>query len=113
MTLHDKQVIFARNVADLINYINANNHSVTFGECYRTPEQAKWNADHGSGIEHSLHTERLAIDLHLFDFNGNYLDDKCKFEPFGKYWKSLHTLNRWGGDFIHLVDSNHFEMQNI
>ena len=113
MTLHEKQVLFARNVASLIDYISSNNHQVTFGECYRTPEQAKWNADHGLGIAHSLHTERLAIDLNLFDDKGNYLADKTSYEPFGRYWKSLHTFNRWGGDFIHLVDSGHFEMQNL
>ena len=31
--------------------------------------------------------------------------------PFGEYWKTLDPANRWGGDWQHLVDSNHFEMQ--
>lgn len=113
MTLHEKQTVFATNVSLLINYINAHNHKVTMGECYRTPQQAQWNAQHGTGIAHSLHTERLAIDLNLFDDSGKYLADKSDYEPFGKYWESLHTMNRWGGVFTHLVDSNHFEMQNL
>lgn len=113
MTLHDKQVLFSKNVAALIDYISAHQFNVTFGEAYRTPEQAAWNAEHGTGIAHSLHTERLAIDLNLFDAVGNYLTLKDQYEPFGKFWESLHPLNRWGGRFVHLVDSNHFEMQNL
>ena len=113
MTLHEKQVLFTKNVAALIDYVAANQHTLTFGEAYRTPEQAALNAQHGIGIAHSLHTERLAVDMNLFDGGGKYLSEKSDYELFGKYWKSLHPLNRWGGDFEHLVDSNHFEMQNL
>jgi len=113
MTLQQKQAIFAKNVAILINHVYDMDYSVTFAEAYRTPEQAAIYAKEGKGIAHSLHTERLAIDLNLFDPNGKYVEDKSEWEKFGTYWKSLHEHNRWGGDFVHLVDSNHVEMQNL
>ncbi len=112
MTLHEKQAIFSKNVAALIDYIYANEHTISFGEAFRTPQQAEIYAKEGKGIADSLHIKRLAIDLNLFNIKGQLLSEKSDFEPFGNYWKSLHPLNRWGGDFSHLVDSNHFEMQD-
>jgi len=32
---------------------------------YRTPEQTALNAKSGAGIAHSLHMQRLAVDLQL------------------------------------------------
>lgn len=111
MTLREKQSIFALNVATLIEYIYYHHHNVTFGEAYRTPEQARIYSKQGKGIVNSLHCKRLAIDLHIFNKEGLLLSEKSEYEPFGTYWKSLHTSNRWGGDFAKLVDSNHFEMK--
>src|SRR5579863_3409367 len=111
MTLREKQSLFAHNVATLIDYIYANQHAITFGEAWRTPEQAAIYAKEGKGIAHSLHIERLAVDLNLFDSNGNMLTTMQDYEKFGDFWKKLHPDNRWGGDFKTLVDSNHFEMQ--
>lgn len=113
MNLQQKQSIFAKNVASLIDYIFANKYSVTFGDAFRSPEQAALNAKAGKGVINSLHCKRLAIDLNLFNVDGKYLQDKKDYEPFGLYWKSLNPANRWGGDFKTLVDSNHFEMQDI
>jgi len=116
MTLQQRQATFAFNVALLINHIFESNHSVTFSEAYRTPEQAALNAKSGKGIRNSLHCKRLAIDLNLFNSGRKYLIKKSDYEPFGIYWKSLNPANRWGGDFIKLGgkidDSNHFEMQD-
>lgn len=113
MTLQQKQATFAKNVANLIDYIFANKHSVTFADAYRSPEQAALNAKSGKGIANSLHCKRLAIDLNLFDNAGKYLTDKSDWEKFGVYWESLHPANRWGGDFKTLVDCVHFEMQDL
>lgn len=112
MTLHEKQALFTQNVAYLIGFIYSAGESATFGDAYRSPEQAAIYASQGKGIVDSLHNKRLAIDLNLFDQKGNYVTDKQSYAAYGTYWKSLHPLNRWGGDFIHLVDSNHFEMQD-
>ena len=68
MRLQEQQAAFARDVAKLINWIFDNGHSVTFGETFRTPEQAEIYAKEGKGIKDSLHCKRLAVDLNLFDF---------------------------------------------
>lgn len=112
MTLSEKQFIFTKNVAALIDYIHSNKMNCTFGEAFRTKEQAELYAKDGKGIADSLHCKRLAVDLMLFNSNGNYLTNMYDYRPFGTYWESLHPLNRWGGNFHPLVDSDHFEMQD-
>lgn len=110
--LRAKQSIFVKNIASLIDYVYANGFELTFGDAYRSPEQAALYAKQGKGIADSLHCKRLAIDLNLFK-DGKYLTDKESYVQFGAYWKSLHPANRWGGDFKKLVDSVHFEMQDL
>lgn len=109
-TLFFKQVVFARNTAKLIQYINDNNHFCTWGEAFRTAEQAAIYAKNGKGILNSLHCSRLAIDLNLFNLKGDYLTLSKDYEPFGVYWESLNVMNRWGGRFKR-VDGNHYEMR--
>ncbi len=109
MTLGEQQRVFARLVAKLINYAYDTGYELTFGEAYRTPEQAILNAGKGIGILNSLHTKRLAIDLNLFHHD-IYLQDTDSYEKLGKYWKTLHPLARWGGDFGK-PDGNHFSLE--
>lgn len=112
MELWKRQSAFANNVALLIQYINKKGYYATFGEAFRTPEQAKIYADSGRGILHSLHCNRLAIDLNLISHEGIYMPDSKDYKQFGDYWESLDGLNRWGGVFKR-VDGNHFEMQDL
>lgn len=107
MTLSERQQEFAWNVSHLIEKIMCDGYRCTFGEAYRTPEQAALNAKKGIGIVNSLHCKRLAVDLNLFK-DGVYLADTESHRPFGEYWESLHPSNRWGGRF---KDGNHYEMQ--
>ena len=109
MNLSTKQGIFAVNVALLIIEINKRSFTCTFGEAFRTTEQAEWNAARGIGIKDSLHCKRMAIDLNLFK-DGVYCADTESWRQFGEYWESLNTLNRWGGKFSK-PDGNHVEMQ--
>ena len=109
MTLREQQSVFAMLVGHLIEHIYSAGYEATFGEAYRTPEQAQWNAAHGLGIAHSLHTDRLAIDLNLFK-DGQFLETVEDYRPLGEYWKSLHELARWGGDFSK-PDSDHFSLE--
>jgi hypothetical protein len=107
MTLGEKQRQFTHDVALLIIEAYRLGYELTFGEAYRTPEQAALNAKKGTGIAASLHTNRLAIDLNLFR-NGKYLTDTESHRPLGEYWESLRPENRWGGRFTK-PDGNHYE----
>jgi hypothetical protein len=106
MTLSQKQRLFSKYVGLLLTWCYLKGYEVTFGETYRTPEQAALNAKKGIGIAKSLHTKRLAIDLNLF-INGRYVTDSAAYKPLGLFWKSLDANNRWGGEFSK-PDGGHF-----
>lgn len=99
---------FAQQVANLIKKAAELGYGVTFGEAYRTPEQAALNAQKGSGISNSLHTERLAIDLNLFK-DGRYITDGEGHRDLGAWWKTLGPNYRFGGDFRR-ADWNHYSL---
>ena len=110
----EEQDAFARDIAKLIRYIHFQGYSCTFGEAWRSHEQAEIYAHEGKGIVNSLHCERLAIDLNLYSPDDKYLSDRKSYEPFGIYWQSLSKKNRWGGCFHDHTgkpkpDSDHFE----
>lgn len=106
MTLRQKQSLFVFLVARLIIFANENGYEFTFGEAYRTPEQAELNAKKGIGIKDSLHTQKLAIDLNLFK-NGQYLSSTEAHRLMGEWWERQHSLCRWGGRWN---DGNHYEI---
>jgi len=109
MKLSEKQQIFALNFAKLVIYIYEKGFACTYGEAFRTDEQAEIYAKSGKGIKNSLHCSRLAIDLNLFSApGGDYLSATEDHKQFGEYWESLNPKNRWGGRFN---DGNHYEMQ--
>jgi hypothetical protein len=107
-SLSEKQQRFSVLVAKLILWAHDHGYGLTFGEAYRTPEQAALNAQKGTGISNSLHTKRLAVDLQLFT-DGKYQTDSAAYKPLGDYWKSLNLECCWGGDFSK-PDGNHFSM---
>lgn len=109
MTLRDKQVLFARLVALLILEAYQRGYEVTFGEAYRSPEEAARLAKAGKGIVKSLHTQRLAIDLNLFK-DGVYLSSTESHRPLGEWWETLSTDDYeccWGGRFN---DGGHYSI---
>jgi hypothetical protein len=108
MTLREKQSLFVQLVAQLILEAQMRGYALTFGEAYRTPEQAARNAQTGKGIANSLHTQRLAIDLNLFK-DGRFLDSTEAHRPLGEWWEQQHTLCRWGGRF---KDGNHYSLEH-
>lgn len=109
-TLGQKQRRFVRDVARLITFAYSQGFELTFGDAYRSPEQAKANAASGAGIANSLHCERLAIDLNLF-IDGQYQTDSAAYEPLGVYWESIRPGNAWGGRFSK-PDGNHFSREH-
>lgn len=106
LSLLSRQFLFTRLVPKLLDHAHALGFEVTFGETYRTPEQAAANARAGTGIRRSLHVERLAIDLNLFK-GGKYLTGSAAHEPLGVFWESLDPLCCWGGRF---GDGNHYSL---
>lgn len=100
---------FCQSAAKLIQQATQMGYTVTFGEAWRTPQQAALNAQAGTGIVHSLHIERLAIDLNFFK-DGQYIQDGSQLKDVGEWWKTLGPKYRWGGDFPHLPDGNHFSI---
>lgn len=107
-TLRQKQSRFVRLVGLLINYAYEQGYELTFGEAWRTPEQAARNAAAGRGIVNSLHIERLAIDFNLFR-GGKWLQATEDHRPLGEYWESLAPDCRWGGRFN---DGNHYSIEH-
>lgn len=110
MTLREKQSLFVRLVARLIDEATLRGYELTFGETWRTPEQAARNAALGIGTATSLHTQRLAVDFNLFR-NGVWLNKTEDWKELGEFWKSLHPLCRWGGDFKR-PDGNHLSLEH-
>ena len=134
-TLSRKQQRFTRLIAQLIGEANVRGYALTFGEAYRSDEQAEINAlggdkrwalclslqpqfpalaaainnngKHG-GISKSLHRKRLAVDFNVFK-NGELLTDGSQFEDLGVYWEGLSPDCRWGGRF---KDGNHFSLEH-
>jgi len=104
MTLREKQAHFTINIAYLIIWSYNQGYELTVGDCYRDIRCEY-------GHPKSLHRQRLAIDLNLFK-DGAYLTNTEDYKPLGDYWKSLHALNRWGGDFKNNPDGNHFSVEH-
>ena len=112
MTLSELQAAFTFKVALLVSWAYTHGYKLTYGEAYRTPEQASWDVEHGTGILNSEHGKRLAVDFNLF-IGGVYRADAEAYRPLGEQWKSLSEADIpccWGGDF-HRLDGNHFSIR--
>lgn len=107
--LFDAQVTFTQDIAKLLQWAFSNGFKLTFSEAWRSPEEAKIQAAKGAGITHSLHLQRLAVDLNVFDKDGKPLTTVAAIKPLGEFWKSLRPgVNAWGGDFKTRPDADHF-----
>jgi hypothetical protein len=106
MSLSALQQRFAQDAALLIQQARVMGYEVTFGEGWRSPHEAAWDASQGIGILQSLHTQRLAIDLNFFK-DGQYIADGSLLADIGAWWKSLSPDHYWGGEFH---DGNHFSL---
>lgn len=103
-TLLQKQQRFTLMVRQLITQAHDMGYGITFGETWRPPQQAEYDAEHGTGIKHSLHCSRLAVDLNLF--RGDvYLTRTDDYKALGRWWEQIGGT--WGGRF---GDGNHFSL---
>ena len=107
-SLRQLQSEFAVAVADLIIHADHLGYHVTFGEAWRSEEEANRLAASGAGIRRSLHQDRLAVDLNLFNRDGIFLSKTEDHRPLGEWWVKRHSLARWGGNFAGRPDGNHY-----
>ena len=116
MKLNERQRKFAFFFTKLVQWAFANGYEVVIGEVQRTKEQQEIYVKSGrSKTMDSDHIEKCAGKLFLFKMQTSgygYITDSAQYKPLGDYWKSLHPMCRWGGDFKSLVDGNHFEMHD-
>lgn len=108
LTLGQKQRLFARALARLLDQAHKLGFEVTLGEAWRSTATARVMAEQGRGIANSLHVDRLAIDLNLFR-DGVYLTDGAAHRELGEWWEGQHELFRWGGRFR---DGNHYSIEH-
>lgn len=111
ITLLEKQHIFVRLIAQLIQEANRCGYELAFGEAERSPAEAHRLAEMGKGINNSLHTIKLAVDFDLFK-DKKYLDKTEDHKFLGIYWESLSTEQykcSWGG---HFGDGNHYSIEH-
>ena len=110
MTQREAQSLHVKLFAQMILYAYAHGYELTWGQALRTTLEAQANAATGKGISNSLHLIGLAVDVNLF-LNGVWLQNTADHAPLGAFWKSLHPLCRWGGDFVSRPDGNHYSIE--
>lgn len=135
MTLGEKQQLFIRCFSQWLVWALGKGYQFSFGEAYRSDEQAEINAlgetgrsqvanllrsafpslaakivnnGKANGIRLTAHGDRLAVDLNLFK-GGVYQSTTAAWTEPGEYWESLHPLCRWGGRF---GDGNHLSIEH-
>lgn len=115
MTLREQRCLFTRLLASLIKHAFELGYEVSLEEVMRSKVQAQANSASGAGISNSLHTIGLAADMNLY-INGDWQQSSEAHRQLGAYWKSLHKLARWGGDFRDSQgrpksDGNHYSLE--
>lgn len=110
MTLKEQRWAFTQALAQLIIQARLLGYDVALGEVKRTAAQAQANSASGAGIKNSLHLLCLAADLDLY-IKGVYQETTEAHRQLGSFWKTLHPLARWGGDFRPKPDGNHYSFE--
>ena len=139
MSLLEKRIEFTNCVFRLGTFANSFGFKTILDQAMRTEREARWNAEHcamqladgrcerehhhslhGSephqhtfrpiGIINSTHRSGLAIDMYLIAY-GKISNEPSVYALLGEYWKSLHPLARWGGDFMK-EDLGHFSFEH-
>ena len=106
--LHAAQALHVSLIAKLIEFTYAQGYELTWGEAFRTQEQAQWDATNHIGIVNSVHCERLAVDFMLFK-DGEYLTDPEEYKFMADYWQSLDPSCR-AGYYFNNKDADHFSI---
>lgn len=113
-----RQMLFTRLLPSLLDWCNAQpQQSAVVKEVYRPPEMVELYVQRGIGSRTSVHALSLAADIMLFRFDEQaqactYLKDAADYADAGHFWKTLHPLCRWGGDFSNRKDGDHFSIES-
>jgi hypothetical protein len=97
MTLREQQSEFVRMAARLLMMATTLGYELTFGDAYRDPRVPY-------GHPRSLHKQRLALDLNLFQ-DGVLQEGTEAHRPLGEWWESIGGT--WGGRWN---DGNHYSV---
>ena len=102
-----KQQAFAAMLGLLIHYAALRGWGLTLAEGYVGDSIDKPGEDSPHKRTHN-HFIRMAQDLNLW-VEGRWVRDGSAPEwlQLGYFWKTLHPLARWGGDW---ADANHFSL---
>lgn len=109
--LHDAQVRFTRMLAEHLQWARMAlpaGQELVVAEVYRPPETAKLYALQGRGSLTSLHCDKLAADILLFE-NGELVTETERYTVLGEHWESLGGA--WGGRFRDRPDGNHMSLE--
>ncbi|MHB8947566.1 MAG: M15 family metallopeptidase [Rhodoferax sp.] len=107
LTLGQKQRLFTRLIAKLIEFAYAQGYELTFGDAFRDPRaHGAMGVKLGYSHSSSTHKQRLAVDFNLFK-DGAFLTSSDDHKPLGEYWESLGGA--WGGRFS---DGNHYALEH-
>jgi hypothetical protein len=118
MSKIEQQTAFLKDAAKLILKAADIGLTITGGELFRTAEQQAIHLKAGkTRLAHSLHQDRLAIDLNFFKVaSTGFLEltySKSDIQPLGDFWESLNPLNKWGGNFVSFLDTPHFQRSEV
>ena len=118
MSKVDQQAAFLQDAAKLIQKAPQFGLTITGGELFRTQEQQDLHFASGkSKLRHSLHQDRLAIDLNFFKKGSSgaleLTYNKADIQPLGDWWETLSPQNKWGGNWSGFIDTPHFQRNEI
>lgn len=120
LSLPLKQFRFAQYVSSLWGQAWEMGYMVVPGSYWRSADEAKANAERGTGIENSNHRLCLAVDINLFEWD--YFNEKwvwCQktddYRPLGEWWVGLGQAMDvplcWGGNWTK-PDAFHFSVRH-
>lgn len=98
MTLREKRCLITSLIPRLIDFVISQGLEIAI-------DDAKARDGH---MRNSLHYLGLAVDFNLYR-GGVYLTKTEDHRLAGEYWKTLHPLCRWGGDW---GDGNHYSVEH-
>jgi hypothetical protein len=108
MTLREKRLVFTRHLGKLLAWLETGGYHHAVDETKRSwCRQIQLLATGASKTRHSKHLDGLAVDILLYDSQGNYLTEWHHYRAAGAFWKSLDPENVWGGDWG--WDADHFQ----